>query len=196
MRNEQQRGQGSLWTRWYMQWYMLLAYLAMAAVGVGIWTAIVALDESRTSPAEWRDWYDNTDLADYWTGVRVSACDAHRADYWRMDADINRMSAVHGQQMAAAWQSNNEPLRDALTDRFLADVDARSAQYMRETGWSKAQYLLCGARFRAEHRPAVVCETYDSQGSGFPPGRGAPGQILLRYAEVGYCIERRIPPFD
>ena len=138
----------------------------------------------------WRDWYENVDLTD-WPGVRPpSVCEAHRVGYWRMDADINRMADVYGQQMALAWQTNNEPLRQALSDQYLADVNTRGDQYMKQAGWGEAQYQLCGGLYRAESYPNEVCGMY-----GSPAGRDVVNSPR-HYGAVGYCIERGIPPFD
>ncbi len=140
--------------------------------------------------SDWRAWYENVDLAD-WPGVRPpSVCEAHRVDYWLMGVYMDQLADVYMQQMAAAWQNNNEPLRQALTDRYLADVDAGVEQYKRQTGWSEAQYQLCDGLYRAERYPYEVCGTY-----GSPAGRRVVNDPR-HYEAVGYCIERGIPPFD
>ena len=161
--------------------------LAVAAIFLMLGVLVLSCQSSGSA---WRDWHENIDLAD-WPGVRPpSVCEAHRVGYWRMDADTNRMGNVYGQQMAAAWQSNNEPLRQALSDQYLASVDARIEQYKRQAGWSEAQYQLCGGLYRAERYPYEVCGTY-----GSPAGRHVVDHPM-HYGAVGYCIERGIPPFD
>ena len=168
-----------------MQWYMLLAYLAAAAVALGVWAAMVAWEESRPE-SQWRDWYENTDPTG-WPGVspQLSVCDAHRSSHWRMLADTKRMSDAYSQQVAAVWP--NKLAVQAIGDTHLAIVEARVEQHKRQTGWSEAQYRMCSGFFAAERNPGDACGRY---------GRASVVSHPINYGEVGYCIEHGIPPFD